>query len=90
LETCMKNCGNVFAASFDKPLMDEVVNLTKGSKGTKNNEDALRLIQQWARAYEDKRTFTIFFDTYMAMRTKGIVFPKEEGTSLAAYEVSPQ
>lgn len=89
LETCMKNCGNTMAACFDKPLMDEVVNITKGSKGLKNSEDALKLIQQWGRVYEDKRSFAIFFDTYMTLKTRGVVFPKEDNASLATYNDTP-
>lgn len=89
LETCMKNCGNTMAACFDKPLMDEVVNITKGSKGLKNSEDALRLIQQWGRVYEDKRNFPIFFDTYMTLKTRGVNFPKEDTDSLATYNDTP-
>jgi hypothetical protein len=89
LETCMKNCGNTMAAVFEKSLMDEVVNITKGSKGLKNSEDALRLIQQWGRVYEDKRNFPIFFDTYMTLKTRGVVFPQEDNSSLAIYDDTP-
>lgn len=92
LESCMKNCGNHFIASVDKPLMDEIAKIAKNTnKSLKASEEALRLIQQWARAFESKKsTYPIFFDTYMQMKAKGVVFPKEDAatTSAAAYESS--
>lgn len=78
LEACMKNCGVTFASAFDRSLMDEVINISKGNKGNKNADEALRLIQQWARTYEKNRSLSIFFDTYMSMKSRGVVFPKEE------------
>lgn len=78
LEACMKNCGSNFAVSFDKALMDEVVNISKGRKGAKNTDEALRLIQQWARLYEKNKSFSLFHDTFFSMKSRGVVFPKED------------
>ncbi len=80
LETCMKNCGTDFASYFDKSVMDELVNIgAKGTKGHKNQEEALRLIQQWARIFEQRRSsFPLFFDTYMSLKSRGVSFPREE------------
>lgn len=88
-ETCMKNCGPRFAMSIDKPFMDILVTISKGGKNTKNGEQALLLIQQWGRAFESRRNvFPIFFDTFIAMKAKGFVFPKEEEQSSITFEVS--
>lgn len=78
LEACVKNCGDYFVASFDRSLMDEVVNITKRTKGHKNADEALRLIQQWGRMFEKERTYPMFFETYMTLKSRGAVFPKEE------------
>lgn len=85
LETCMKNCGTNFASFVDRSIMDEVVNIgVKGSKGVKNQEEALRLIQQWARTYEQRRSsFPLFFDTYMSLKSRGVSFPREEAAPVA-------
>jgi hypothetical protein len=87
LETCMKNCGIDFAASFDRPLMEDVVTVAKGSRGVKNAEEALRLIQEWGRTFETRRTsFPIFFDTYMGMKSRGMTFPKEEEVPVKQFD----
>jgi hypothetical protein len=78
LESCVKNCGMDFVASFDRGLMDEVVQITKRNKGHKNADEALRLIQQWGRMYENDKMFPLFQETYMHMKSRGVVFPKEE------------
>lgn len=80
LETCMKNCGTDFASYVDRSIMDEIVNIgAKGTKGVKNQEEALRLIQQWARIFEQRRSsFPLFFDTYMSLKSRGVTFPREE------------
>jgi hypothetical protein len=84
LETCMKNCGPSFVGGIDKSMMELIGNIGKGSKGDKCSFEALRLIQQWGRAYEKKRgIFPIFFDTYVALKAKGIIFPPEENPSAA-------
>lgn len=86
LESCMKNCPyDYFIGRFDKSIMDEIVNMSRGSKGAKNSEEALRLIQQWGRTYEAQRKFPIFYDTYVGMRNKGAPFPKEDEATLKAY-----
>jgi hypothetical protein len=88
LETCMKNCGSNFAASFDRSLMDEVVKIAKGSKGTKNSDEALRLIQQWGRVFESRRSsFPLFFDTFVGLKSRGVIFPKEEDNPISGYDV---
>ena len=84
LETCLKNCGPNFTGGVNKTIMDSVEGIAKGSKGGKNADEALRLIQQWGRAFEKKRgIFPIFFDTYMTMKSRGVRFPKEEESSVA-------
>eukprot|EP01031_Cornospumella_fuschlensis_P049761 gene49761-60915_t len=88
LETCMKNCGSPFHASFDRTLMDDVVKIAKGSKGNKNSEEALRLIQQWGRVFENKRSVCpIFFDTFVGLKSRGISFPKEEENPVSGYDL---
>lgn len=90
LETCMKNCGTNFAASFDRPLMEEVVKIAKGSKGIKNSDEALRLIQQWGRVFESKRAvYPLFFDTFVGLKSKGVLFPKEEENPISGYDLDP-
>ncbi|RYH29772.1 hypothetical protein EON65_07295 [archaeon] len=89
LETCMKNCGPNFHASFDRTLMDDVVKIAKSSKGTKNSEEALRLIQQWGRVFEAKRvTLPLFFDTFVGLKSRGISFPKEEENPVSGYDLA--
>lgn len=81
LETCFKNCGQGFVAHVDKNVMNDVVNVAKGSRGDKNAYEALRLIQEWGRTYENARhTFPIFFDTFIGLKSKGLPFPREEPT----------
>lgn len=88
LETCMKNCGSEFAARFDRNLMDEVVNVAvKENKGLKNKEEALRLIQQWGRAYETRRSIPLFFETFMGLKARGISFPKEDENVTVGYDI---
>ncbi len=83
METCLKNCGPNFTGGVDKSIMDSVESISKGSKGGKNSDEALRLIQQWGRAFEKKRgVFPIYYDTYMSMRNKGVRFPKEEAAEV--------
>jgi len=78
-EACMKNCGQNFASFVTKPFMDEMVTISKGSKGTNNQEDALRLIQQWGKAFQANRgPLSFFYDTYANLRSKGIHFPPDE------------
>ncbi len=89
LETCMKNCGMEFAARFDRSLMDEVINVAmKEHKGMRNKEDALRLIQQWGRAYESCRSIPLFFETFMSLKARGVSFPREDEHVTTGYEVS--
>lgn len=90
LETCMKNCGPDFARRFDRSLMDEVVNIVvKDNKGIHNREEALRLIQQWGRAFEARRAvYPIFFDTFMNLKARGVSFPKEDENVTAGFETS--
>ena len=97
LETCMKNCGMVMATHFDRSIMDEVVVIaTKGTKGVQNTQEALRLIQQWGRAFEKNSTVPRFFDTYMTLKSRGTIFPKEdtrtgsENTFFETAEVVPK
>jgi hypothetical protein len=79
MEACMKNCGVHFAGVVNKSLLDEIANIARGSKGIKNSSEALRLIQQWGRAFESsKRTYPLFFDTFIGLKSRGIKFPKEE------------
>lgn len=88
LETCMKNCGTSFASSFDRHLMDDVVKIGKGSKGIKNSDHALRLIQQWGRVFESRRsTFPLFFDTFIGLKSKGISFPPEDENPISGYDM---
>ena len=89
LETCMKNCGTSFASAVQQPFMDELIQIGRGSKGDHHAEEALRLIQQWGRAYESKRSrFPLFFDTFMSLKTKGLRFPPEEEGVAAAFDVN--
>jgi hypothetical protein len=78
LEACMKNCTANFAPSFDRSLMEEVVNIAKGGKGAKNSEEALRLIQQWGRTFERNRLYPVFWETYSSLKQRGTTFPKDD------------
>ena len=75
LESCMKNCGTVFLSTFDRALMDEIVAISRGGRGNKNSEEALRLIQQWAQVYENNKSFSLFHDTFISLKSRGVVFP---------------
>lgn len=80
-ETCMKNCGQNFAICVhQKIFLDELINIAKGTKGTINSDQALNLIQQWGRMYErnQRDSFPMFFDTFLSLKSKGYLFPKEE------------
>jgi hypothetical protein len=74
-EACMKNCRK-FTVAVKKPLMDEVVIIARGSKGVKNQAEALRLVKQWdglvAKRGDDN---SIFHDTYLLLKSRGAVFP---------------
>jgi growth factor-regulated tyrosine kinase substrate len=86
-ETCMKNCGTHFSSSVGKPFMTEMLNISRGSKGTENRETSLRLIQLWAREYEKlKSKIPIFFETYIALKAKGVSFPPEDTSTLKGEE----
>lgn len=77
-ETCMKNCSK-FAAGVQargKPLMDELVQCAKGTKGRKAQEEGLRLIKQWQIMYsKNQADLPIFHEGYNYLRERGVVFP---------------
>lgn len=76
-ETCMKNCPK-FAAGVQagKPFMDELVQVAKGTKGRKAEEEGLRLIKQWQAVYSKNRaSLPIFGEAYSFLLEKGAVFP---------------
>eukprot|EP01041_Mallomonas_annulata_P010016 gene10016-20849_t len=78
-EACMKNCGHVFASFISRSFMDEMISIAKGSKGVNNQDDALRLIQQWGKMYQSQRgQLSFFYDNYNSLRSKGFHFPVEE------------
>jgi len=81
-ETCMKNCGLYFAICVhQKPFLDELIAIARSPKiGTRNNEQALKLIQQWGRMFEKNHrdSFPLFFDTFLSLKSKGIKFPPDE------------
>lgn len=79
-ESCMKNMGLRFAGAINKNFMDLLVGLARGSKGGKNANESLRIIQEWGREFEDRRgAYPLFFDTYMTLRSRGFRFPPESG-----------
>ena len=81
LETCMKNCGKMLASQIGAPFMQEMIAMTKGSRGKKNADEAARLLQQWGRAFEkDRAKLPLFFDTYVALKAKGVTFPPEDAS----------
>ena len=85
METCIKNCGMNFTKLVDKNLMNDIVNISKGI--STSADEALRLIQQWGRAFENRRDVQpIFYDTYCLLKSKGIKFPKEEDNSSIIFE----
>ena len=53
-ESCFKNCSN-FVPVIDKAAMDVMSNIARGDKGDKNAQEALRIIQTWGKAYDNKR-----------------------------------
>jgi hypothetical protein len=90
IETCMKNCGNPFISKITITFMEEMIAIARCSKGANAAQEALRLIQQWGKAFENQRNqYPIFFDTYVMLKSKGIIFPSEEATGAASFEVSP-
>jgi hypothetical protein len=59
----------IVTAAVNQQFMDEMANIGKGRSDPRNAEDALRLIQQWGRQFEQKRNkFPIFFDTFVRLR----------------------
>lgn len=85
METCIKNCGMNFTKLVDKNLMNDIVNISKGI--STSADEALRLVQQWGRAFENRRDVQpIFYDTYCLLKSKGIKFPKEEDNSSIIFE----
>jgi hypothetical protein len=82
IETCVKNCVSV-PQNINRSFMDEMVNVSTGRKGFDNQEEALRIIQMWGISYARRRNeMPIFYDTYTALKTKGVRFPQaEEPTS---------
>lgn len=86
-ETCMKNCGQRFAGAITQSFMDELVAVGRGRSGAHNQEEALRIVQQWGRAFEQKRsTFPIFFETFMSLKAKNVRFPPEEAGITPGFE----
>ena len=78
IETCVKNCVSV-PQNINRSFMDEMVNIANGRKGFDNQEEALRIIQLWGLTYERRRNeLPLFFDTYTAMKTRGMRFPAPE------------
>ena len=74
-ETCMKNCHG-FAKAVDQAFMDEMVGISRGTKGKDNGNEALRMIQEWAKGLHPKDGGqSTFHDTYRAMKQRGVVFP---------------
>mmetsp|Transcript_15279 Transcript_15279/g.23006 ORF Transcript_15279/g.23006 Transcript_15279/m.23006 type:complete len:441 (+) Transcript_15279:70-1392(+) len=89
IETCVKNCVAV-PQLINRSFMEEMYNIANGRKGFHNQEEALRLIQLWGRTYERKRNeLPIFFDTYMAMKTRGVRFPEEHDIDPSQLEARP-
>mmetsp|Transcript_30248 Transcript_30248/g.43230 ORF Transcript_30248/g.43230 Transcript_30248/m.43230 type:complete len:443 (+) Transcript_30248:41-1369(+) len=93
METCIKNCGINFARHVDKPIMNEIATISRGNYvgPNKPSDEALRLIQQWGKAFESKRqTLPVFYDTYHNLKGRGVVFPKDETTSAIIFETENQ
>lgn len=79
LETCMKNCGPAFAQQISAAFMQEIISLARGCTGKRNADEAARLIQQWGHEYEkDRSQQPLFFDTYVALKAKGVTFPADD------------
>ena len=77
-ETCMKNCGQIIAPFVTKSFMDDMISIAKGNKGIQNHEEALRLLQQWAKMFKNKvGPQSIFYDTYSMLRLRGMRFPPD-------------
>ena len=82
-DSCIQNTNDKFTSAVDKTFLDEVIHVSKGSKGKQNADDSLRLIQEWGRKYEGKRNrFPLFFDTYVALKARGARFPPEDFNNL--------
>ena len=76
-------------ACIEQPFMDEMVGITRGKKGKQNAAESLRLIQQWAKGLQQqKKRSSVFDETYLAMKTRGISFPDDEGSS-ASFDIPP-
>ena len=69
--------------------MDEMIGITRGQKGKNNAAESLRLIQQWAKGLQQQKTRSSVFDeTYLAMKKRGISFPDFEDNS-ASFDMPP-
>mmetsp|Transcript_13669 Transcript_13669/g.22780 ORF Transcript_13669/g.22780 Transcript_13669/m.22780 type:complete len:585 (+) Transcript_13669:107-1861(+) len=89
-EACMKNGAARFApVAHQKLFLDEFTSIARGGKGSRNSTEALRLIQQWGRAFEQKRdVMPMYFENFMSMRSSGFLFPENEETPSMTFEVA--
>ena len=70
--------------------MDELILIAKGVKGSTNQEEALRIIQQWGRGFQSQRgQLPIFYDTYSSLRSKGFHFPDEDA-AIPSFQNNPK
>jgi hypothetical protein len=79
-ESCMKNCSKFAAAvQAHKPFMDEMVQVSKGTRGAKAQDEGLRLIKQWQIMYSKNQVnLPIFNEAYRFLLERGVVFPDAE------------
>lgn len=93
LETCVKNCSSSFAKHIDKNLMNDICAISRGqyTGPNKPSDEALRLIQQWGKAFASKRqTLPLFYDTYNNLKSRGVVFPKDDDPAPSLFESEKQ
>lgn len=85
IEALMKNCREKFSGGITADFMTSLTDISKGNRGLRNSEEALRIIQDWGREFEsEKADKPLFYDTYAALKARGLVFPAEDPALAAA------
>jgi hypothetical protein len=74
-DACIKNCAK-FPYAMRKSFMDEFVQIAKGTKGTKAQDEALRLIKLWDSLFSKNRDKMPYYsEAYKYLKDRGVVFP---------------
>uniref|UniRef100_A0A0D6QRT5 VHS domain-containing protein n=1 Tax=Araucaria cunninghamii TaxID=56994 RepID=A0A0D6QRT5_ARACU len=91
LETCAKNCDQIFSEIAAERVLDEMVKMIDDPQTIVNNRDkALILIEAWGESSQHLRFLPVFEETYKSLKSRGIRFPGRDNESLAPIFTPPQ